>query len=121
MRPRFLGQPFSCWSLAKLRGYLIDTGRVDSVSVETLRKILHERGVSWQATKTWKASNDPDFTTKMHRILDLYDHAPTDGRVFCVDEFGPLNLQPRPGKAWRQQRDPVRLRATTPASKAYGT
>ncbi|MGC5332875.1 transposase [Micromonospora sp. DT62] len=110
--PRFLGKPFSCWSLAKLRDYLLDAGYVAAVSVETIRRILHERGVSWQATKTWKASTDPDFTTKMHRILDLYDHPPADGRVLCVDEFGTLNLQPRPGRAWRPHGQPVRLRAT---------
>lgn len=33
---------------------------------------------------------------KKDRILDLYDHPPTDGPVACVDEFGPLNLQPLP-------------------------
>ncbi|WBC03739.1 IS630 family transposase [Micromonospora sp. WMMA1976] len=110
--PRFLGRPFSCWSLAKLRDYLIDAGYVATISAETIRRILHERGVSWQATKTWKASNDPDFTSKMRRILDLYDHPPADGRVLCVDEFGPLSLQPRPGRAWRPQGQPVRLRAT---------
>jgi hypothetical protein len=32
--------------------------------------------------------------------------------VICVDEFGPLNLLPRMGKAWRQQARPKRLRAT---------
>jgi hypothetical protein len=48
----------------------------------------------------------------MRRILDLYDHPPAGGRVVCVDEFGPLNLQPRPGKAWKPQGRPVRLRAT---------
>lgn len=110
--PRFLGQPFSGWSLAKLRDYLIATGYVTTISVETVRRVLHERGVSWQATKAWKPSTDPDFTTKMRRILDLYDHPPPDGRVLCVDEFGPLNLQPRPGRAWRPQAHPVRLRAT---------
>jgi len=31
----------------------------------------------------------------MTRILALYDNPPVDGRVLCVDEFGPLNLQPR--------------------------
>ena len=36
---------------------------------------------------------------KMHRILDLYDHPPEHGWVICVDEFGPLNLQSRKGKA----------------------
>jgi hypothetical protein len=68
--------------------------------------------VSWQTTKTWKASNDPDFAAKMARILDLYDNPPADGRVICVDEFGPLNLLPRKGKAWRPFTRPARLRAT---------
>lgn len=36
----------------------------------------------------------------MHRILELYDHPPDDGRVICVDEFGLLNLMPRKGKVW---------------------
>ncbi len=44
-----------------------------------------------------------------------------DPAVFCVDEFGPLNLQPRPGRQWARRgstaRDPGerprgRLRAT---------
>ncbi|GAA2700984.1 hypothetical protein [Nonomuraea recticatena] len=48
----------------------------------------------------------------MHRVLELYDAPPADGRVVCVDEFGPLNLQPRKGKAWRPLRSPRRLRAT---------
>ena len=30
----------------------------------------------------------------------------------CVDEFGPLNLQPRKGKSWRLATHPARLRAT---------
>ncbi|MER7475538.1 IS630 family transposase [Micromonospora sp. NPDC000018] len=108
--PRFLGKPFSCWSLVKLRDYLTDAGYVTTISVQTLRRVLHELGVSWQAIKTWKASTDPDFTAKMRRVLDLYDHPPADGRVLCVDEFGPLNLQPRPGRAWRPYGK--RLRAT---------
>ena len=48
----------------------------------------------------------------MRRVLDLYDHPPGDGRVICVDEFGPLNLLPRKGKAWRPCRTPRRLRTT---------
>lgn len=38
----------------------------------------------------------------MNRVLDLYDHPPTQGRVVCVDEFGPLNLVPRPGRGSQQ-------------------
>ena len=57
-----------------------------------------------RATRTWKAGKDPEFTAKMDRVLDLYDHPPADGRVICVDEFGPLNLQPRAGRGWQPRR-----------------
>jgi transposase len=102
----------STWSLATLAAHLVKTAVVATISREHLRRILHAAGVSWQTTTTWKASTDPDFIAKMRRILALYDYPPQDGRVICVDEFGPLNLQPRTGKCWRPQRSPVRLRAT---------
>ncbi|WP_223874429.1 hypothetical protein [Salinispora mooreana] len=86
-----------------------------------MRRVLHERGVSWQATKTWKASTDPDLTTTMRRILDLYDHPPPGGRVLCVDEFGPLNLQPRPGRPGDPRHTPCDYASPTTATRAYGT
>ncbi|MGA4979353.1 IS630 family transposase [Streptomyces cinereoruber] len=103
---------FSTWSLAKLAEHLVQRRVVPAISRETLRRILHEGRVSWQTTTTWKSSNDPHFIAKMHRVLELYDAPPADGRVVCVDEFGPLGLQPRKGKAWRRVRSPRRLRAT---------
>ena len=58
--------------------------------------------------KTRKASTDPDYAVKKARVEHLY--AIADGEVipepgepeviFCVDEFGPLNLQPHPGRQW---------------------
>ncbi|MCX4098012.1 hypothetical protein [Nocardia sp. alder85J] len=68
---------------------------IADISRETLRRILAAGGVSWQATKTWKAGNDLKFVEKMTRVLDRYDHPPARGRVVCVDEFGPLNPMPR--------------------------
>lgn len=32
--------------------------------------------------------------------------------MICVDEFGPLNLQPRPGYGWFPRREPARQQAT---------
>jgi transposase len=37
---------------------------------------------------------------------------PDGGRVICVDEFGPLNLQPRRGHGWFPRGAPARQRAT---------
>ncbi|QTR01720.1 IS630 family transposase, partial [Saccharothrix algeriensis] len=70
---------FSTWPLSTLRDHLLDRGTVATISRETLRRILHAGGVSRQATTTRKTSTDPDLLTKMHRILDLYDHPPGFG------------------------------------------
>jgi len=66
------------------------------------------RASPFQAVKTWKTSTDPDYETKKNRVLELY--AIADGKkqpepgdpdvVICMDEFGPLNLQPHPGRQW---------------------
>jgi hypothetical protein len=81
---------------------------VDDISHEGLRVLLRKEAVSFQAVKTWKASSDPDYEVKKNRALELYDIAegkaePGAGDptvVFSMDEFGPLNLLPRPGKQW---------------------
>jgi transposase len=119
--PSDLGQPFATWSLAKLADYLVAEGVVTDISHEGLRQLLREEGVSFQALRTWKRSNDPEFEAKKNRILELYEIA--DGLtdpgaadpkvVICLDEFGPLNLQPQPGgKAWAPRAKPRRIRAT---------
>jgi transposase len=109
-RPVDHGLPFSTWSLSKLAEFVVAEGVVDDISHEGLRVLLREEGVSFQVIKTWKQSNDPDFETKKNRILELYAIAdgtaepePGDPTVImCMDEFGPLNLQPHPGKQWAQ-------------------
>ena len=118
--------PFSTWSLAKLADFLVAEGVVDDISHEGLRVLLREEGVTFQRLKTWKASKDPQYAEKKARIEQLYAIAdrevtPGDGDpevVFCVDEFGPLNLQPRPGPAvGRGQRQGQRAR---PGAAAAG-
>lgn len=119
--PTDLGQPFATWSLAKLADYLVAEGVVDDISHEGLRQLLREEDVSFQALRSWKRSNDPDFERKKNRVLELYAIAdglakpgPGDPSVVvCLDEFGPLNLQPQPGgKAWAPRAKPRRVRAT---------
>jgi hypothetical protein len=64
---------------------------VTDISHEGLRQLLAEEGVSFQAVRTWKRSNDPDFERRQNRILELYALAEAGkAAVICRDEFGPL-------------------------------
>lgn len=110
--PNVYGFPFTRWSLRKLARAAVEHEIVDSISPEGVRMILREAGVSHQRTKTWKESNDPLFEAKRRRIRRLYKNPPVDGRVMCLDEFGPLNIQPHHGSCWARAGQPDRVPAT---------
>jgi hypothetical protein len=107
--------------LSKLAEFLVAEGAVDDISREGLRTLLRGEGVTFQRIKTWKASADPDYAVKKARVEHLYAIAdrevvPEPGEpevIFCLDEFGPLNLQPRPGHQRAavsgKRKDPTRL------------
>jgi transposase len=86
------------WSLSKLREYVVSQKIVAQVSLTWLHTLLLRYGIRWRHTKTWKESHDPQFWPKYRRIRRLYARRPARGRRICVDEFGPLNLQPRHGR-----------------------
>jgi transposase len=81
---------------------------VDDISHEGLRVLLRAEGVTFQRLKTRKTSKDPQYQEKKARVEQLYaiadrETVPQDGDpgvIFCLDEFGPLNLQPHPGRQW---------------------
>jgi hypothetical protein len=77
---------------------------------ERLRQILHSRHISFQRTRTWKESADPDKEAKLDRIEHVTSRFP--GRCFAFDQFGPLSIRPAHGSAWARQKKPVRLPAT---------
>ncbi len=74
-RPVDHGLPFSTWSLSKLAEFLVAEGVVDDISHEGLREVLQKEEVSFQAIKTFKQSDDPDYEPKKNRVLELYDLA----------------------------------------------
>ena len=46
--PRTLGRPYTRWSPPKLCDYLVEAGIVDDISVESVRRILDSKRVSFQ-------------------------------------------------------------------------
>jgi transposase len=106
-RPEKLGQPFTRWSIRKLVEYLGDNpDRVVHVGRERCRQILSAHQVTFQRTKTWKESNDPDRDAKLDRIEHVVNTVPD--RCFAFDEFGPLNIRPVGGSCWAGQSEPQR-------------
>jgi transposase len=110
-RPEKLGQPFTRWSLRKLAAYLArHPDRPVRIGRERLRQILHARGISFQRTRTWKESRDPDRDAKLDRIEYVTSAYPD--RCFAFDQFGPLSIRPCHGACWAPRKRPARLRAT---------
>lgn len=124
-KPAEHGLPFSTWSLSKLADFLVAEGVVDDISHEGLRILLREEGVSFQRIKTFKTPRDPDYAAKKARVEHLYAIAdreviPEEGEpevIFCMDEFGPLNLKPHPGRQWTDHGNGP----PTPARTEYDT
>ncbi len=80
------------------------------VGRERLRVILREQHISFQRTRTWKESTDPDKDAKLDRIEYVTSHFLM--RCFAFDQFGPLSIRPCHGSAWARESTPVRLPAT---------
>jgi transposase len=63
-RPDDLGLGFTTWSLGKLASHLREQGPLPDISHETVRGILHRRGLRSLTSGTWCKSDDPDFEAK---------------------------------------------------------
>jgi transposase len=109
-RPTTLGQPFTRWSIRKLADYLAgNRDRTVMVGRERLRQLLRKHEITFQRTKTWKESTDPDREAKLARIEHVMQNFPQ--RTFAFDEFGPLTIRPQAGSGWRPKNRPDRLPA----------
>jgi transposase len=119
-RPKRLRLPFTHWSVRKLAAYVsgqyghhdpdLVPARIVRIGRERVRRILHANGISFQRTRTWKESTDPDFDAKLDRIDEVMSRFPD--RVFAFDQFGPLSIRPCHGTCWAVRKHPDRLRAT---------
>jgi transposase len=110
-RPDTQGVALTRWSLPRLADYLTANGI--TVSPAHLGRLLADAGLSFQRTRTWKASPDPDYQAKAARVLELTAAPPPDGgAVIAFDQMGPISLRPMAGTGWAPRKRPARQRAT---------
>ncbi|TWD17593.1 transposase [Streptomyces sp. T12] len=110
-RPTTLGQPFTRWSIRKLAAYLRRVHRrIIHIGREALRCLLLRRGITFQRTKTWKESPDPDRDAKLDRIEHVLERFPDRG--LRLRRVRPLGIRPTAGSCWAKRGKPNRLPAT---------
>jgi len=90
-RPTDVGLPFTNWSMNTLQEYLVKRKSFPEVSPEWLRRLLHREKISWQHTKTWKQSHDPDFKAKKSVFWHFMRSVRSTERLFATINWGHWN------------------------------
>ena len=93
--------------------------RIVHISRERLRRLLRAHHISFQRTRTWKESTDPDKEAKLDRIEEVTSQFPD--RCFAFDQFGPLSIRPCHGSGWAPEPTPTGYRRPTTAPTASAT
>ena len=91
------------WSIRDLVMHLPRLLGIESISSESVRKILKEHHLKPHRMEYYLTKTDPDFFKKAERILDIYQELPADGLVISVDERTAIQVLERlyPGKPLR--------------------
>jgi transposase len=116
-RPTDVGLPFTNWSISKLHTYLSRHRLLPAVSPEWLRQLLRREQVSWQRTKTWKKSNDPQFKAKKSAFWPSTPSGPNTGWSSAMTNSAHWNSDPSLACAGRAANIPSVTRRPTPARK----
>jgi transposase len=97
-RPDKLGRSLSQWDCCELAQQLEREGIVESISPETVRRILSHHKLKPWCHHAWLSAHTPRdaaFYTRVTDLVDLYTRPLDDDEiVLCVDEK--TSLQPRP-------------------------
>jgi len=100
-RPDELGRSLSQWDCTEIARQLVRNGVAESISAETVRRILLSHRLKPWRQKMWlspKVPRDAAFAAQVREICDLYTRPlGPDEVVLCEDEM--TSLQPRPRKA----------------------
>ena len=102
--PRTLGRSLSQWDCREIAHQLIRSGVVETISVETVRRILNHHKLKPWRQHLWlspKVPRDQAFGTCVYGLCHLYTRPlGLHEKVFCVDEKTSLQPRPRVAPTW---------------------
>ena len=98
-RPTDVGLPFTNWSMTKLQEYLVKKRHFPKVGPEWLRQLLRRAKISWQRSKTWKQSHDPQFKAKKSVFWHCMPSVPNAASWSVMINLDPWNYVPSRARA----------------------
>lgn len=84
--PEDYQRPVPTWTISELTQEVKDQKVTASISRSTVWRLLDQAEIKPHKWRYWLNSPDPDFESKMMRIVDLYLHPPKEGILLCLDE-----------------------------------
>ena len=69
-----------------------------SISRYVISDIIKDAGFKWKKARVVLTSSDPNYRTKVERIVKILSELRTDEAFFSIDEFGPFAVKKRGGR-----------------------
>jgi transposase len=105
------------WSCATL-ALAVQARRGVQVSVETMRRWLHDLGWVWKRAKLAAKDDDPLRVKKLARIRCVFEHLPAKAALFFADELD-ISLLPKVGYQWMPKGEQVEVLTPGTNEKRY--
>ena len=77
----------------------------ETLSRTVLTRILKDTGYAWKKARRVLTSPDPDYHEKVERLLRVLHSLTEQEMFFFIDEWGPVQVKKRGGKAYRREND----------------
>ena len=77
----------------------------ETMSRTVLTRILKDVGYRWKKARRILTSPDPDYHEKVERLLRILHSLTEYEMFFFIDEWGPVQVKKRGGRAYRREND----------------
>jgi transposase len=84
------------WKMSDLQRILREQGH--SISRDLISTIIKGAGLKWRKARIVLTSVDPDYQTKVEKIVKILSELKSDEAFFSIDEFGPFAVKRRGGR-----------------------